>query len=67
MPENNEYDALVTGPFSEGRIILQGAGAATNPSWEIKLIEHNLQKGNASYSGSKLQVPALQLLACIRC
>ena len=31
------------------------------------ILEFDASKSNSVYSGSKLQVPALQLLACIRC
>lgn len=40
---------------------------AYGESWGIHDVTFNASKSNATYSGSKLQPSALQLLACIRC
>ena len=55
-----------TGVFSKGNEQGTIAVAATEGNANVTAIL-NASRANALYSGSQLQVPSLQLLACIRC
>lgn len=56
-----------SGAFSDTPSNIHLAGAYDGSYGYNRTVNLDASKSNATYSGSRLQVPALQLLACIRC
>ena len=69
--KESESVGLSSGSFSHDAKH-KAFGPIQSPNWQPDMdscskVTLNASKGNALYNGTKLQSPALQLLACIRC
>ena len=63
--KGENFGDIYNGPFSKGSE-KQDYGTHERQTTCADII-FNASKSNAMYSGTKLQVPSLQLLSCIRC
>ena len=56
-----------TGAFSSSNAVANGYSPGSSQSGTYRTLGLNLQNGNSIYSGTKMQVQAIQLLPCIKC
>lgn len=64
--ERSGFANIATGAFSGVTLSSNSAPQMTDSSSDFKAVHLSASNSNAMYSGSSIQVPALQTLVCIK-